>query len=235
MLEIILNPRRRRQLRQQLKHTSDASLYRRLLAVLQIGEGKPVAEVAQALGVTRQSVYNWVECYAATYDPSSLVDAARSGRPSAWTPDLHEHLRTLLGESPTRWGFLAVNWTVPLLRQQLASRDGRWLSHDTIRRQLHELGYVWKRTRYVLPADPDGEKKKGHPPQAEKPARTQRRAGRGRDGPAPVPAAAGGLGGAGAAGPGADQRRQRQAGGLRRPQHPDGDPPAVGPDAPPGR
>jgi transposase len=177
MTAMILHPRHRRQLQQQLKHARDASLYRRLLAVLQIGQGKPVAEVAQALGVTRQSIYNWVAAYAATGDPLALVDAARSGRPSSWTPDLQDHLRTLLRASPTRWGFPAVNWTVPLLRQQLASRDGRWLSPDTIRRQLHELGYVWKRTRYVLPTDPDGEKKKGDPPPAEKPASAQRRAG----------------------------------------------------------
>jgi transposase len=52
------------------------------------------------------------------------------------------------------------------LRQQLASWDGSWLAQDTIRRQLHQLGYVWKRTRYVLPADPEGEKKNGHSPEA---------------------------------------------------------------------
>jgi hypothetical protein len=60
MTEIILNPRRRRQLQQHLKHAHYASFYRRLLAVLQIGQGKPVAEVSQALGVTRQTIYHYV-------------------------------------------------------------------------------------------------------------------------------------------------------------------------------
>jgi transposase len=166
MTDINLNRRHRYQLRQQLKHAQDASLYRRTLAILGIGQGKPVAEVAGALGVTRQSIYNWVEIYAEAYDPLSLVDAARSGRPSSWTLDLQELLQTLLRESPTAWGFPAVKWTVPLLRQQLASWDGRWLSQDTIRRQLHQLGYVWKRTRYVLPDDPEGEKKNSHSPAA---------------------------------------------------------------------
>jgi transposase len=166
MTDIVLNRRHRYQLQQQLKHAQDAALYRRTLAILQIDQGKPVAEVAEALGVTRQSVYNWVESYAEAHDPLALVDAARSGRPSSWTPNVEELLHTLLGESPTQWGFPAVHWTVPLLRQQLASWDGHWLSQDTVRRHLHALGYVWKRMRYVLPRDPEGEKKNGYSPEA---------------------------------------------------------------------
>src|SRR5206468_9715816 len=90
----------------------------------------------------------------------ALIDQARSGRPSTWTPDVDQLLQTLLHESPRDWDYQAVNWTVPLLRQQLATWDGRWLSEDTIRRRLHEMGYVWKRTRYVLPPDPEKEKKR---------------------------------------------------------------------------
>ena len=149
-----------------MRHTRDASLFRRAFAILEIDKGKAVADVADALGVTRQSVYNWLRTYSEARDPLALVDADRSGRPSTWTPELQEVLQALLKESPTRWGFPAVNWTVPLLRQQLASWDGRWLSADNLRRQLHELGYAWKRTRYVLPDDPDKEKKKGHSPAA---------------------------------------------------------------------
>ena len=40
------------------------------------------------------------------------------------------------------------------------------LSAATIRRHLHELGYVWKRPRYVLPPDPQQEKKNSHSPEA---------------------------------------------------------------------
>jgi transposase len=162
MKDVTLSRRQRYQLQQQLRHTQDASLWRRTFAILEIDKGKPVAEVAEALGVTRQSVYNWVQTYAECFDPLALMDAERSGRPSAWSPELQELLQTLLNESPTQWGFPAVNWTVPLVRQQLATWDGQWLSGDTIRRQLHDLGYVWKRTRYVLPDDPDKEKKNNH-------------------------------------------------------------------------
>ena len=56
-----------------------------------------------------------------------------------------------------------MNWTVPLLREYLYDRTSLWLSEDTIRRRLQRLGYVWKRYRYVLPPDPEREKKKCAP------------------------------------------------------------------------
>jgi transposase len=170
MNSFVLNRCERARLRQQLKHAHDATLYRRTLALVELGQGKSVAEVADTLGVSRQTVYNWIETYTEGYDPLSLRDAARSGRPSSWSPDLQELLHLLLKERPEQWGLPGTNWSVPVLRQQLASWDGRWLSADTIRRQLHHLGYVWKRTRYVLPPDPELEKKNAHSPEAEKPA-----------------------------------------------------------------
>jgi transposase len=204
MIDIILNRRQRYQLQKQLKHAQDAALYRRTLAILEIGQGKPVTGVAEALGVTRQTIYNWVATYAQACDPLSLVDAARSGRPRSWTPDVSELVETLLTESPTQWRYHAVNWTVPLLRRQLASWDGRWLSEDTIRRLLHQLGYVWKRPRYLLPPDPEGEKKNGHSPAAQKAASAQCHAGRRRDGFAAVSSVARSMGVAGTAGNRAD-------------------------------
>src|SRR5437879_11874145 len=154
MTSFVLNRRNRFQLQRQLKHSQDAALYRRTLAILEIDQGKPVGAVAEALGVTRQAVYNWIEAYAEAYDPLSLVDAARSGRPSSWTPDLQELLGKLLQETPSQWGLPGMHWTVPLLRQQLASWDGRWLAEDTTRRELHQRGYVWERKRDTLPGTP---------------------------------------------------------------------------------
>ena len=166
MTSLTLTRSQRYRLRQQLQHTHDASLYRRTLAILENDRGKPIAQVARSLRVTRQSIHNWPELCTQDFGPLALRDAERCGRPTCWTPDLDELLQTLLQERPTQWGFQAVNWTVPLLQQQLASWDGCWLSEDTIRRKSHELGYVWKRLRYVLPPDPEAEKKKIHSPAA---------------------------------------------------------------------
>ena len=149
----------RRRLERQLREADDVRLYRRTLAVLEVARGKPVAEVARALGASRQSVYNWAEAYAAGYDPRALADGERCGRPTVWSDDLRGALGDTLGRSPDRLGYPAVSWTIALLQEHLEQACDRRLGAGTIRRELHRLGYVWKRFRYVLDPDPEREKK----------------------------------------------------------------------------
>jgi transposase len=179
MREFLLTRNQRDRLRRQLRHTEDAAVYRRTLAILELDQGQPVSDIARSLGVTRQSISNWFASYVESFDPAALADDARSGRPPTWTPQLDASLQALLQGLPTDWDYPAVNWTVPLLQQELASEAGMLLSEDTIRRRLHDWGYVWKRTRYVLPPDPDKEKKTPDTPASEKPAFAERRAVRG--------------------------------------------------------
>ena len=169
----------RHRLLKQLKETPDAHVYRRTLAILEVSRGRSIAQAAHALGVTRQSVYNWVASYAATRDPDTLQDELRPGRPSLWTEDHQALLRFLMDHTPDEFGYFAVSWTVPLLQEQLAHSAGVWLSDETVRRGLQGLGYVWKRGRYELEPDPELEKKTPHSPSDQAFATTQRAAGGG--------------------------------------------------------
>lgn len=153
----------RHRLMEQLHQTRDAHVYRRTLAILEVGQGRSISQVAKALAVTRQSVYNWVAEYAPRRDPDVLRDEPRSGRPSHWTEDHQALLRILMERSPDHFGYFAVNWTVPLLQEQWEHSTGEHLCDETIRRGLLGLGYVWKRGRYQLEPDPELEKKTPHP------------------------------------------------------------------------
>src|SRR5262245_20430754 len=172
-----LTPWQRRKLRDQLRRAHDAGYYRRLLAVLELDRGKSVAEVADLLRVTRQSVYNWADSFAADPGPAALRDRYGVGRPSVWTAALQALLLAALQRRPEELGYAGVNWTVPLLQEPLDYWGGRRLSEDTIRRELDRLGYVWKRFRYVLPPDPQRDKKTRHPASAAGTAAAQRQAG----------------------------------------------------------
>jgi transposase len=172
-----LTARQRRELRDELHRARQAGYYRRLLAVLELDRGLSVAAVVAALGVTRQSVYNWAGAFAACPDPAVLQDLYGIGRPSLWTPKMEALLLTSLQECPADVGLVGVNWTVALLQEHLYRRSRRWLSGDTIRRALGCLGYVWKRFRYVLPLDPLREKKTPDPPVAARPAAPHCQAG----------------------------------------------------------
>lgn len=159
MNRLKLTTYQRRRLQHLLQQTSDARVYRRTLAVLEYNRGQSMPQIAEMLGVTRQSVYNWVAAYLRSWDLRTLHDAARSGRPRLWTKERQALLGTLLQTSPDQFGYFAVNWTVPLLQEQIAHVAGSRLSQDTIRRELDRQRYVWKRFRYVLDPDPQREKK----------------------------------------------------------------------------
>lgn len=154
-----LAPAQMQQLEGQLMQTDDVRLYRRTLALLMWGRGSAVAEIASLLHIRRQSVYNWIASYTHSSDPTRLRDRERPGRPPSWTSETEALLAELLSVSPEQFGYLAVNWTVPLLQEQLERDTGVHFSDDTIRRGLQRLGYVWKRYRYVLDPDPELEKK----------------------------------------------------------------------------
>lgn len=127
--------------------------------MLECERGMPVRDVAELLGVSRQSVYNWIGRAHERNDVDQLCDAPRSGRPAKTGRMFDALLPILLKLPPTTFGYQATYWTVPLLKDQLQQNLEQEYSDDTIRRGLHRLGYVWKRPRYVLMPDPAREKK----------------------------------------------------------------------------
>jgi transposase len=217
-----LTASQRQRLRAQLRQARSVRLYRRTLALLEVDAGIAVTQVADALAVSRQSIHNWLEAFRRDPTPETLADQPRPGRPSVWTAALRDWLRLALTHRPEYWGYPAMNWTVPLLQDFLASRGGVSISEASLRRELHAHQRVWKRFRYVLPPDPEREKKTAAPAATPAPAATERGPGRGRDRPAVVPAVTQRLGGAGATGTGPDQRLQRQTGAVWGLEHPDG-------------
>ena len=164
MSELHLTASQRRRLEQQLRSTRDAGFFRRTLAVLEAAGGRSIAEIARLLRTSRVSVYHWIDCYDRTRDPTCLADHRGGNRPSLWTEELQAVLRSSLGQRPDHFGYQAVEWTVALLQEHLARWAGESPAATSIRRQLHAMGYVWKRPRYVLDPDPEREKKTADPP-----------------------------------------------------------------------
>ena len=215
MSSLRLTDAQRRQLEQQLRDATDAALFRRTLAVLEADAGRPIAEIARLLRTSRVSVYYWIECYEQVRDPRALTDQRGGNNPSLWTEELQAALVASLQRRPEEFGYQAVEWTVPLLREHLEDWRKQGLSDTSVRRRMHDLGYVWKRPRYVLDPDPQRDKKTAHPPGNRQATAALGEAVRGRDGPVALPAVAGGVGKARSAVGGASLRAQRAAGRLR--------------------
>ncbi len=109
----------RRRLRRQLREACDVRLFRRTLAVLEFDQGRSAADIARMLGVTRQTVHNWLAAFATTPPPDTLAEGERPGRPRLLDEDDLELLESLLDCSPPDVGFPHVSWTAPLLREAL--------------------------------------------------------------------------------------------------------------------
>jgi len=146
---------------------TDARLYRRTLAVLEFDVAVSAADIAHMLGVTRQSVSNWVAAYATSLDRSPWpTPTARATRPAG--RGRPEPARRVAGRLAQDLGYPHATWTVPLLQEQIRLRTGLRPSDDTVRRRLHRLDYVWKRPRYSLDPDPEALGKKDAHPRAHK-------------------------------------------------------------------
>lgn len=175
-----LTPAQRRALERQLTRTHDADMLKRLLALLHVGQGQSVVEVARWLHVHRRSVYRWVDRYATSQQPEALEDQRGQGRPRIWNEDLANGLEAALARSPLQLGYPANSWSVPLLQSFLSVYYPELeVSTRTVRRRLKELGYVWKRFRYVLAPDPEAEKKTPSPVANPGAARWHSASGRG--------------------------------------------------------
>jgi transposase len=176
-----LNSRQRQQLRAQARTAKDARRVRRAIALLELDQGRPVAQIAATLGVTRQTLYNWRARFEAEGKPSALEDRAGRGRPTVWSEPVRRFLEWSMTQPPEALGYASVDWTTALLRQHLAKWMGVDVSDTTLREELHRLGYVWKRPRYVLQPDPDREKKTPTSATRPAPSRTNCPVGDGRD------------------------------------------------------
>lgn len=139
----------RKRLAAALATAHEARVYRRVEALLLVAEGQTVTEAARRCHVDRSRVHRWLGQYGARRDAAALVDRLRSGRPRQGSRLTPRRLAAVLARDPRRCGYLATNWTVPLLVHYLAAQDGIIISARTLRRRLHEAGYRWKRPRYV--------------------------------------------------------------------------------------
>jgi transposase len=225
MSQLGLTSWQRHCLRRQLSATEDVRLFRRTLALLEFDQGRPVADIARMLAVTRQTVYNWIETYTDACDPTALEDHRGRAHCPLLDEDAEHLLEALLARSPQELGCPHVSWTVPLLRDALEGATGQRVSGDTVRRTLRRLEFVWKRPRYDFEPDPEREKKTPDPAANAGLATAQRRAGRGRDRPVALPAAARRLVETRRSGPRLVERPQRSPGHLRGDEPGDGNTP----------
>lgn len=153
MTDLKLKKRERMQLEEWVTGPWDARLVRRAYGLLWLHAGDPVATVAARLGVSRQSVYAWIDRFQARTDQSleaRLADAPRSGRPCTIAGVIDPLIEGVIETDPRALGYHATVWTAPLLVCYLAEKHTLSVSCQSVRLAIARLRLRWKRPRHQL-------------------------------------------------------------------------------------
>ena len=143
----------RRALATQIQQTKDVKVLKRAQALLWLTEGISVSQSAQRLGVSRQTLYDWVSAYHHRCQQpflNRLQDEPKPGRPPRKSTVIFRELDALLSSSPRQDGYHHAEWTAPLLTQVFQRNHALHVSTKTMRRCLKRSHYVWKRPGYRL-------------------------------------------------------------------------------------
>jgi hypothetical protein len=138
--------KRHRQIIQHESRQSGVAVCRlRCKIILGLVQGKTPTQMAVGGLGSASQVYRVAHLFLDEGLPCMADKREDNGGPSRWSEEAESVLRKALEHSPDELGYLAVNWTVPLLREHIEKEWGQKPSDLQIRRELCRLDYVWKR------------------------------------------------------------------------------------------
>lgn len=118
--------------------------------------GRNPTEIAAFLFCSRSSVYRIVRAYR-TGSLGIRVDQdgqlSIAVRMTVFMPWLTRSIGAILKKAPRAYGWCRTRWSCATLAATLQATHGIEVSAETVRRWLHERGWVWKRAKLVAKDD----------------------------------------------------------------------------------
>ena len=137
-----LHSQLRAALEQFVVQSPEARLVLRAYALLWLDEGMSAEEIAQSLGTSRQSIYNWALRFQQRQGltlEERLADATRSGRPATAKGIIDPLIAAVFDQDPRRLGYHATVWTAPLLVFHLRQKHHLRVSSRSVRLAIMRL------------------------------------------------------------------------------------------------
>src|SRR5215471_2663007 len=124
--------------------------------VLLCAAGRNPTDIAAFLFCSRSSVYRIVRAYRTgslgiRIDQDGQLSIALQS--TILMPWLTRSLGALLKKAPCAYGWCRTRWNCATLAMTLQAKHGIAVSAETVRRWLHEIGWVWKRAKLIAKDD----------------------------------------------------------------------------------
>jgi transposase len=126
----------------------EVRVIRRVQALLEVGAGRPVALVAERLGLDATTVYGWLHAF--MVDGLATLRYGRApGRPSKLTPSQKQRLCALIEAGPIAAGYPSGCWSTLFLQDLIQREFGQFYNHHYLATLLHNLGLSYQKARFV--------------------------------------------------------------------------------------
>ena len=126
-------------LRREASRCGDSRVTCRMLAIAQAMDGVSRTEAAEACGMDRQTLRDWIHRYNAA-GIAGLADLPRSGRTAALSAEQQAEFRSLVLAGPELARDGVVRWRCIDLRSKIAERFEVTMHERSVGKLLHRLG-----------------------------------------------------------------------------------------------
>jgi transposase len=133
--------------RQQAFRRSDVRVIKRATALLEL-RGRPVGEVAAALGLSARTVSRWLQAIILE-GISGLWYRTAPGRPAKRTPTQKEQLKEKLAAGPEAAGYPTGCWNTALIQDLIYQTWGVLYNVHYLSALLANLGYSYQKARFI--------------------------------------------------------------------------------------
>jgi transposase len=123
-------------------------LIRRIQALLSFFEGKTVAEIVEVLGVSGQTIYNYLNTFILNR-LDSLVYKRPPGRAPKLSKTQKKVLAKLIDRGPQAAGYDCGCWDTTLIQDLILTRFGREYSVHYVAELLKNMGFSYQKARFV--------------------------------------------------------------------------------------
>lgn len=127
---------------ESLEETDSAKATKRLMIALAYKDGVPVDTLSARYGLSRSTVYSWLDRFECRSIESAIQDDSRPGRPPKLDDTQQASVRNALNGAPTECGYEQSAWTPELLQRYIEREYGVSYSLGHVRRIIRELSGV---------------------------------------------------------------------------------------------